>query len=204
MVVVVPALARSDQAADPGTERPDARDTDVVALHGGGGDFPLLVAAAMREVKTLGYLIGLHTAGIVPRVLERVLPLVDWVGMDLKADLARHESVTQTAGSGERAKRSKELMKGNIGTYFVLLLLIGIISAGIGFGAGFLLSTQPYLQTIVSVALQAVATIFSAAAIVVFYFSCRCKHEHFDLTLLAQGVGMEAPEGAALDAPAQG
>lgn len=83
---------------------------DAVVFSGGEPTLQPSLPAAMREVKTLGYLIGLHTAGIVPRMLERVLPLVDWVGMDLKADLARHESVTRTAGSGERAKRSKELI----------------------------------------------------------------------------------------------
>ena len=38
-----------------------------------------------------------------------------------------------------------------------------------------------------------VLTIFASAAFVVFYFSCRCKHEQFDLALLAQSVGAETP-----------
>jgi pyruvate formate lyase activating enzyme len=84
---------------------------DAVVFSGGEPTLQPSLPAAMRQVKALGYLIGLHTAGIVPRMLERVLPLVDWVGMDLKADLARHESVTRTPGSGERAKRSVELIK---------------------------------------------------------------------------------------------
>jgi pyruvate formate lyase activating enzyme len=58
----------------------------------------------------MGYLIGLHTAGIVPRMLERVLPLVDWVGMDLKADFSRHESITGVPGSAARARRSMDLI----------------------------------------------------------------------------------------------
>ncbi len=58
----------------------------------------------------MGYLIGLHTAGIVPRMLERVLPLLDWVGMDLKAGWAQHPLITRVPGSGERARRSRELI----------------------------------------------------------------------------------------------
>ena len=84
---------------------------EAVVFSGGEPTLQSSLPAAMREAKALGYLIGLHTAGIVPRMLERVLPLVDWVGMDLKADLAHHESVTRTPGSGERARRSVELIK---------------------------------------------------------------------------------------------
>jgi pyruvate formate lyase activating enzyme len=84
---------------------------DAVVFSGGEPTLQRSLPQAMEEVKRLGYLVGLHTAGIVPRMLERALPLIDWVGMDLKADLARHESVTRTPGSGERAKRSVELIK---------------------------------------------------------------------------------------------
>jgi pyruvate formate lyase activating enzyme len=82
---------------------------DAVVFSGGEPTLQRSLPEAMREVKALGYLIGLHTAGIVPRMLARVLPLVDWVGMDLKADWDVHASVTQVSGSGERARRSMEL-----------------------------------------------------------------------------------------------
>ena len=84
---------------------------DAVVFSGGEPTLQRSLPQAMREVKAMGYLVGLHTAGIVPRMLERVLPLVDWVGMDLKADFAVHESVTGVAGSGERARRSRELIR---------------------------------------------------------------------------------------------
>ena len=95
-----------------------------------------------------------------------------------------------TAGVGA-LKRSKELMKGNIGTFFVLMLLIGIITAGVEVAAAFI--PQRYVQVAAVAIIQGVTTIFASAAVVVFYFSARCKHEQFDLTLLAQSVGMEAP-----------
>ncbi len=84
---------------------------DAVVFSGGEPTLQRSLPQAMRAVRDMGYLIGLHTAGIVPRMLERVLPLVDWVAMDLKSDLERHESVTRVPGSGERAKRSVELIK---------------------------------------------------------------------------------------------
>lgn len=83
---------------------------DAVVFSGGEPTLQPGLGEAMREVKRLGYLVGLHTAGIVPRRLGEVLPLVDWVGMDLKASWENHSSVTGVAGSGMRAKRSMELL----------------------------------------------------------------------------------------------
>jgi len=99
-------------------------------------------------------------------------------------------------------KRSRELMKGNIGTFFVLSLLIGLVSGGIGFGAAFI--PQQHLRIIVGSLVQGVATVFASAAVVVFYFSARCKHEQFDLSLLAQSVGIETAAGTAETAAPQG
>lgn len=79
---------------------------DAVVFSGGEPTLQRGLAGAMREAKALGYLIGLHTAGIVPRMLERVLPLVDWVSMDLKARWADHEGVTGVPGSAARARAS--------------------------------------------------------------------------------------------------
>ncbi len=84
---------------------------EAVVFSGGEPTLQRSLPEAMREVKSLGYLVGLHTAGIVPRMLARVLPLVDWVGMDLKAEWQVHASVTQVAGSGARARRSMELIE---------------------------------------------------------------------------------------------
>jgi hypothetical protein len=88
-------------------------------------------------------------------------------------------------------KRSKQLMAGNIGTIFVLGLLIGVINGGVIFGAGVI--PQPHIRIVAIAVVNAVLTIFASAAFVVFYFSCRCKHEQFDLVLLAQSVGAETP-----------
>ena len=83
---------------------------DAVVFSGGEPTQQPGLAAAMREVKEMGFLVGLHTAGIAPRRLKEVLPLVDWVAMDLKSDGDRHSAVTGVPGSGERARRSRELI----------------------------------------------------------------------------------------------
>ena len=83
---------------------------DAVVFSGGEPTQQRGLEAAMREVKAMGFLVGLHTAGIVPWRLARVLPLVDWVAMDVKAKLDEHEGVTRVRGSGERARQSRDLI----------------------------------------------------------------------------------------------
>jgi pyruvate formate lyase activating enzyme len=83
---------------------------DAVVFSGGEPTQQPALPQAMREVKALGFLVGLHTAGIVPRRLAEVLPLVDWVVMDVKAKFYEHESVTRVRGSGRRARESRDLI----------------------------------------------------------------------------------------------
>jgi pyruvate formate lyase activating enzyme len=84
---------------------------DAVVFSGGEPTQQPGLAPAMRAVKSLGFLVGLHTAGIVPRRLAQVLPLADWVAMDAKARFADHERVTQVPGSGRRARLSADLIR---------------------------------------------------------------------------------------------
>jgi pyruvate formate lyase activating enzyme len=83
---------------------------DAVVFSGGEPTQQRGLAPAMRAVKALGYLVGLHTAGIMPRRLAEVLPLVDWVAMDVKAKFDEHERVTGVRGSARRAKESRDLI----------------------------------------------------------------------------------------------
>lgn len=83
---------------------------DAVVFSGGEPTQQRALAPAMRQVKALGFLVGLHTAGVVPRRLAEVLPLVDWVAMDVKAPFEAHEGVTGVRGSGRRARASRDLI----------------------------------------------------------------------------------------------
>jgi hypothetical protein len=105
--------------------------------------------------------------------------------------LATQVVVVEGVSGFAAMKRSKQLMAGNIGTIFVMGLLMGLINSGAIFGAG--LIPQPHVRVLVISFVPALLTIFESAAFVVFYFSARCKHEQFDLVLLAQSVGAETP-----------
>jgi pyruvate formate lyase activating enzyme len=83
---------------------------DAVVFSGGEPTLHPGLPAAMRAVKAMGYAIGLHTAGIYPRQLRAVLPLADWVGMDIKAPFDDYERITGVAGSGMAARRSMQLV----------------------------------------------------------------------------------------------
>jgi pyruvate formate lyase activating enzyme len=81
---------------------------DGVVFSGGEPTLQPGLAEAMREVRALGFKIGLHTGGAYPRRLAEVLPLVDWVGLDAKAPFKDYPYITGIEGSGERALSSLE------------------------------------------------------------------------------------------------
>ncbi len=79
---------------------------DGVVFSGGEPTVQATLAEAISEVRELGFRIGLHTGGPNPARLAEVLPLVDWVGFDVKAPFADYERITTVAGSGDRALES--------------------------------------------------------------------------------------------------
>ena len=74
---------------------------------------PSRLMPAMRMVRALGFLVGLHTGGAYPGLLARALPHVDWVGLDIKALPSGYAQVTGRAPSADAAWRSLELVLGN-------------------------------------------------------------------------------------------
>lgn len=79
---------------------------DAIVFSGGEPTLQAVLPEAIDQAKAMGYKVGLHSAGIYPDRLERVLPFVDWVGLDIKAPKERYSEITQTADSGEAAWES--------------------------------------------------------------------------------------------------
>lgn len=79
---------------------------DGVVFSGGEPTMDPGLGAAIGQVRALGYRIGLHTGGIYPRRLAEVLPDVDWIGLDIKAEFEAYEHVTAVPGSGVPARAS--------------------------------------------------------------------------------------------------
>ena len=76
---------------------------DAVVFSGGEPTMDPGLETAIREVRRLGFQVGLHSGGTHPARLRQVLPLLDWIGLDIKANAADYERVTQVRGSGAPA-----------------------------------------------------------------------------------------------------
>lgn len=84
---------------------------DAVVFSGGEPTRQRGLPAAMRVARELGFKVGLHTAGAFPGRLAPLLPLVDWVGIDIKAAPTAYERITGKAVSGMRAWSALELVQ---------------------------------------------------------------------------------------------
>ncbi len=82
---------------------------DAVVFSGGEPTAQAGLPQAIRDTKCLGYKIGLHTAGCYPERLEKLLPLLDWIGLDIKELPQHYESLTGVPTSGARAWESLAL-----------------------------------------------------------------------------------------------
>lgn len=83
---------------------------DAVVFSGGEPLAQRALGAAARAVRRLGFKVGLHTAGAYPERFADVLPLLDWVGFDVKAPFPDYVRVTGVPGSGEKALASARLL----------------------------------------------------------------------------------------------
>jgi len=79
---------------------------DGVVFSGGEPTLQAALPDALARVRALGFATGLHTAGMYPERLQALLPLLDWVGLDIKGPLAHYDAITRTPGSGDRAWES--------------------------------------------------------------------------------------------------
>lgn len=83
---------------------------DAVVFSGGEPTMDPGLVPAIEAVRALGYQVGLHTGGTHPHRLETALPLLDWVGLDIKAGFEDYAQVTRVAQSGTPAQRSLEVL----------------------------------------------------------------------------------------------
>ncbi len=84
---------------------------DGIVFSGGEPTAQTALLDAMRTVKELGMKVALHTNGAYPDRLRALLPLCNWVGMDLKAPFDDYETITKCPASGEQARQSAELLR---------------------------------------------------------------------------------------------
>jgi len=79
---------------------------DGVVFSGGEPTTDPALREAIGEIRALGFKTGLHTAGTHPARLKEILPLLDWVGLDVKAPFESYSRITQIKNSGDQALNS--------------------------------------------------------------------------------------------------
>ncbi len=83
---------------------------DGVVFSGGEPTLQRGLGQAIAQVRAMGFRVGLHSGGAYPRRLAEVLPMVDWVGLDIKSTFADYERITRASGSGSKARASLQLL----------------------------------------------------------------------------------------------
>ncbi len=83
---------------------------EAVVFSGGEPTLQTALPDAIAQVRALGYKVGLHSAGIKPKLFRQVLPLVDWVGFDIKALPEQSTLITGVEGSGKANWKSLDLL----------------------------------------------------------------------------------------------
>ncbi len=84
---------------------------DAIVFSGGEPLLQFGLPEAMSFVREMGYLVGLHTAGSMPKRLEKCLPFLDWVGLDVKHLPEYYEELIGVPIDPERVFESIELLK---------------------------------------------------------------------------------------------
>ena len=71
---------------------------DGLVFSGGEPTRQVALVEAAAEVRDAGFGVGLHTSGAYPNRLPALLPLVDWVGFDVKAPVRLYRAITRVGG----------------------------------------------------------------------------------------------------------
>lgn len=83
---------------------------DGVVFSGGEPLSEARLPQMISTVRALGFKVALHSAGIYPQRLAAVLPLVEWVGLDIKCNAAGYDALTGRARSSTPVEHSLQLL----------------------------------------------------------------------------------------------
>lgn len=84
---------------------------EAVVFSGGEPTSQAALLPAAIQAHQLEFKVALHTSGINPSRLEKLLPYLSWVGLDIKAEPANYQAVTGRPGVAEKAEQSLRLIQ---------------------------------------------------------------------------------------------
>ena len=101
---------------------------DSVVFSGGEPLIQNDLQYAIEEIKNLDLLIGLHTSGAVPIRFAKIVSLLDWVGLDVKAPFQNYKIITNIEQSGKVASESLDILLASGVSYEVRITLDPILT----------------------------------------------------------------------------
>jgi hypothetical protein len=132
-------------------------------------------------------LVGLaQTVGFLLFIIPGIYLMI-WFG------LSQQVVVLEGLSGPSAMRRSKHLVHKDRGRFLALTLILAVIWIMIAVTPKFV--PQPHISAALAAIMSALMMVFTIAAFVVFYFSCRCNVENFDLHYLAQSIGAPSAEG---------
>ena len=86
------------------------KQLDGIVLSGGEPLKHKEINGLISKIKALDYRVAIHTSGVYPDHLRSVLPLLDWVGLDIKAPWEKYDLLTGRHGMVEPVQESLKLL----------------------------------------------------------------------------------------------
>ena len=83
---------------------------DGVVFSGGEPLMSAEIVEKAKEIKQLGFKVAVHTSGVYPERLKEMLPLLDWVGLDIKASWDNYEELCGRPNMLEQVKESLKIL----------------------------------------------------------------------------------------------
>ena len=104
--------------------------------------------------------------------------------------------ILERIGGSSAMGRSRELMRGNLGKGFVLMLVVGLLSWVVNFALGMLTGVVPWPHVAVEAVIQnlfpAILLPIVLSPTILLYYDLRIRKEAFDLQKLSETLGQGA------------
>jgi pyruvate formate lyase activating enzyme len=92
---------------------------DGLVFSGGEPTMQTNLSLAIQTIKNMEFAVGLHTGGAYPANLKKTLPLIDWIGFDIKAPPNLYQAITQNLSAWDNAKKSIDMvLQSNVDVQF--------------------------------------------------------------------------------------
>lgn len=83
---------------------------DGIVLSGGEPLIQPDIKDMLQQVKELGFKTAVHTSGIYPERLKEILPLLDWVGLDIKGPWGKYDTLSGRPNIEKQVQKSLRIL----------------------------------------------------------------------------------------------